>query len=334
MTEESTAIVHQQSEVSMVKAPEAMSVAEIVGQTRKIQEVMEAVMHEGHHFGTIEGCGPKPSLLKPGAEKLSLTFRLRPKFKILRNDLPNFHREYEIVCSLYNQNGGFEGEGVGACSTMETRYRYRKGELICPECGVIGAVIKGKEEYGGGWLCFKKRGGCGAKWQDEDPIITEQVVGKIEHPDPADYYNTALKIGKKRAFVDAVLTATAASDIFSQDLEDIARIEGNVRMASDELLKTLSEFAKISEGYGDISEYIRGQLDGDALTEIKAQTILRRAKTALDKAKAEEESAKKEAAKKKTTRKKKEEDEKLNAGETPHGDKVEGPTARDIPGFN
>ena len=35
-------------------------------------------------------------------------------------------------------------------------------------------------------------------------------------------YNTVLKMAKKRALVDAVLTATAASDIFTQDLEDIS----------------------------------------------------------------------------------------------------------------
>ena len=51
---------------------------------------------------------------------------------------------------------------------------------------------------------------------------------KVEHDNPADYYNTALKMAKKRALVDACLTVTAASDIFSQDLEedDIAPTTG------------------------------------------------------------------------------------------------------------
>jgi len=39
--------------------------------------------------------------------------------------------------------------------------------MACPECGEGKAVIKGKEEYGGGWVCFAKKGGCGFKWQDE-----------------------------------------------------------------------------------------------------------------------------------------------------------------------
>ena len=44
---------------------------------------------------------------------------------------------------------------------------------------------------------------------------------KVETDNPADHYNTVLKMAKKRALVDAVLTTTAASDIFTQDLEDL-----------------------------------------------------------------------------------------------------------------
>jgi hypothetical protein len=114
----------------------------------------------------------------------------------------------------------FVAEGVGSCSTMETKYRYRKAEQKCPGCGK-DTIIKGKKEYGGGWLCWGKKGGCGAKFKDGDPKIENQDMGRIEFDNPADYYNTVLKIAKKRAHVDATLTATAASDIFTQDLEDM-----------------------------------------------------------------------------------------------------------------
>jgi hypothetical protein len=46
----------------------------------------------------------------------------------------------------------------------------------------------------------------------------------VEHDNPADYYNTVLKMAKKRAHVDAILTATAASDIFTQDVEDMPEV--------------------------------------------------------------------------------------------------------------
>ena len=84
-------------------------------------------------------------------------------------------------------------------------------------------IIKGKEQYGGGWLCYLKKGGCGEKYETEDKRITDQVIGKVENPDIADIYNTVKKMAKKRAFVDAMLTATAASDCFTQDIEEMVK---------------------------------------------------------------------------------------------------------------
>ena len=43
--------------------------------------------------------------------------------------------------------------------------------------------------------------------------------------DFASNLNTVLKIAKKRAFVDAILTATHASHIFTQDMEDIVNLQ-------------------------------------------------------------------------------------------------------------
>ncbi len=225
------------------------SVTEVVHQVAKVQEIMKAVMREGEHYGVIpgterpclnckqgklpdgsdcpkcKGTGKigKPCLLKPGAEKLGFTFRLMPRFDGERTpiDLGNGHREYVIKCELWHVNNGqFYGAGVGSCSTKETKYRYRKAEQVCPRCGKE-TIIKGKKEYGGGWLCYAKKGGCGAKFADGDAEIENQNMGRVEHDNPADYYNTVLKMSKKRAHVDAILTSTAASDIFTQDVEDM-----------------------------------------------------------------------------------------------------------------
>ena len=43
--------------------------------------------------------------------------------------------------------------------------------------------------------------------------------------DFASNLNTVLKIAKKRAFVDAILTATHASKVFTQDIEDIEDLQ-------------------------------------------------------------------------------------------------------------
>lgn len=197
-----------------------MSVQTIVDRKRKMAEVMEAVMQDGVHYGKIPGCGDKPSLFKAGAEVCATVFGLAPKFKITRNDLPGGHREYEIICTLEHiATGAIIGEGVGCCSTMESKYRWRKGERKCPNCSQP-TVRKGKNQ-GDGWYCWAKIGGCGAKWNDGAKEIEGQEVGRVENPDIADSYNTVLKIAKKRAQVDATLTATGASDILTQDLEDL-----------------------------------------------------------------------------------------------------------------
>jgi len=210
-------------------------VEQVIGQIQMIQSLMKDAMVEDEHYGTIPGCGTKKVLLKPGAEKLGLMFRLAPKYTIDRYELQDGHREYEVTCTLTHiPTGQIWGEGVGTCSTMESKFRYRKAERVCPECGVA-AIIKGKAEYGGGWLCYKKKGGCGAKWNDGAEEIEGQEVGKIENENLADQYNTVKKIAKKRALVDATLTATAASDIFTQDIAD-PEIE-NVTIISETTIK-------------------------------------------------------------------------------------------------
>src|SRR5678815_2740649 len=68
-------------------------------------------------------------------------------------------------------------------------------------------------------ICFKKKGGCGAKFKPGDPAIEGQPTGVA---DPSDLDNTICKMAHKRARIDAILTATAASDFFTQDVEDLA----------------------------------------------------------------------------------------------------------------
>lgn len=195
-----------------------MSVQELVGQVRLVQEVIKHVMVENEHYGKIPGCGDKPALLKAGAEKLGMTFRLAPTFDIRRLDMNGGHREYEVVCTL---NGRYQG--VGACSTMEGKYRYRTGPKKPTDKPVPKEYwdirnsnpAKAQQLIGGkGFSTMKDDGG---RW-----VICEQGE-RVEHDNPADHFNTVLKMAKKRAHVDAVLTATAASDCFVQDLDELVQ---------------------------------------------------------------------------------------------------------------
>lgn len=72
---------------------------------------------------------------------------------------------------------------------------------------------------------------------NKDGIMVAQGVGSCNSRERkycksnlADIMNTCLKMAKKRGFVDAVLTATGASGLFTQDMEDIAAGNEGSRM--------------------------------------------------------------------------------------------------------
>lgn len=194
--------------------------AELVARLDTIKEAMSTAMVAGTDYGVIPGTNSKPSLLKPGAEKLAVLFQLDVQYPKVEKEWAADHLTVSVDAVVYHQLTGIRmGAGEGLCSTREKKYAKRKAQRACPECGVP-AIIKGKAEYGGGWVCFKKRDGCGAKFPDDDERIVGQEVGEIENPDLADTWNTVVKIAKKRAYVDAILAATAASAVFTQDAED------------------------------------------------------------------------------------------------------------------
>jgi len=185
-----------------------MEVQDVMEHVQQIERLMRAVMKHDEHFGTIPGC-PKPSLLQPGAQKIGLMFRLQPRYQVEREDLPNEHREYEVICELYHADGTYVGMGVGNCSTMETKYRYRSENTGRP---VPREYWDSRDKLllgGPNYTASKKDG----EW-----VICERV----DHDNPADYYNTVKKMATKRAYVHAIIQATAASDIFTQDIEDMA----------------------------------------------------------------------------------------------------------------
>jgi hypothetical protein len=198
-----------------------LSVVDVENQVVKIQKLMGSVMKKDEHYGTIPGT-QKPSLYKAGAEKLCLVFRLAPDFTIERTDLPNNHREYYVVCRLTHiPTGSVLGSGVGSCSTMEGKYRWRKGEGENTGQSLPSGYwdlkknnsAKAQESIGGkGFYPKKTENGV---W-----VIYKDGGDKVENDNPADQYNTVLKMAKKRALVDATITVTAASDIFTQDVED------------------------------------------------------------------------------------------------------------------
>jgi hypothetical protein len=233
------------NDTGLMLTSNAMPIMEIALMIERRQLMMQFVgkaLIDGTDYGVIPGTGKNKTLLKPGAEKLCTYFGLRPTFEAVQftedwtgrdhDGEPFFY--YWMRCRLI-RNGEIMAEGDGACSSRESKYRYRKAERVCPKCGV-SAIIKGKAEYGGGWVCFAKKGGCNAKFKDGDLTIEKQETGRVANPDIADQQNTILKMAQKRSMVAATLIGVNASEFFTQDLDDLVEpgvIDGNARIVPE-----------------------------------------------------------------------------------------------------
>lgn len=189
------------------------------------KDLIDSIMKPNVDYGIIPGTS-KNTLLKAGAEKATSFFGLSARFRdaVVVEDFTGKDHEgepfffYRRTCELWR--GDYIVASVdGSCNSFEKKYRYRNSDRLCPSCGKP-AIIKGKQEYGGGWLCYKNKGGCGAKFGDKDQSIIGQDNGQIKNPDVADLANTILKMADKRALVAATLIATGLSEYFTQDIED------------------------------------------------------------------------------------------------------------------
>lgn len=171
----------------------------VLSHAKTVQEVMRSVMKSNVHYGAIPGAGDKPTLLKSGAEVLCMTFRIADKYEVTDLSVVGSIR-YRVTCiGEHQQTGEVLGSGLGECSTDEEKYRWRKA--VCKEEFEATEPHMRRVKFG------RKQGGH---------YTVEQV-----RTEPADLANTVLKMACKRAKIAMVLNVTAASDMFSQDLEDL-----------------------------------------------------------------------------------------------------------------
>jgi len=151
----------------------AVTLEEAGHRVKMLGEFVREHMVEGEDYGVVPGTNTKPTLFKPGAEKLNAIFGLAPVVEITNRveDWDKGFVHYEIKVALINKRTtSIDAEGIGSCNSRERRYKNQ---------------------------------------------------------DAANIANTILKMAKKRALIDATLSATRASGIFTQDLEDmdIERVE-------------------------------------------------------------------------------------------------------------
>jgi hypothetical protein len=212
-------------EVAKMPAAEGkpLTALDIQSQVNTIQHVMKQVMKEGVHFGIIPGT-KAPSLYKPGAEKIMATFRLSAEPEVTDLSTPDQIR-YLVKVRLTSPSGVNVGAGIGECSSNEEKYKWRSS--VC------------QEEFDDAEPARKREKWCKGKYDQRTRSPGKAYKVQQIRTEPADLANTILKMAKKRALIDAVLTATAASDCFTQDVEDLP--PEYLDASSDEPIVVISE---------------------------------------------------------------------------------------------
>jgi hypothetical protein len=197
----------------------------VIARHEAIQEIIRGVFKDGIHFGKIPGTGDKKTLLKPGFDTLCEAFQFSPDF-VKQSESIETDKFVNLVykCALTSASGRVVATGIGSCNSKEEKYRWTTMARKCPNCKAE-TIIKGKQEYGGGWVCFDKKGGCKSKFRDGDQAIEGQPAGRIENDNAWNFHNTLTKMAQKRAGMAAIITACGISGDFTQDMEDFGPIE-------------------------------------------------------------------------------------------------------------
>ena len=169
----------------------------------RFQQVVHANLVQGQDFGVIPGTS-KPTLLKPGAEKITKLLGLCDHYEILdrQEEWKQPFFRYLVKCQLRTASSDLVvSEGFGECNSMESKYRYR---WLWPR-----DLPEGFDKDNAVKRHMNTRNGKVLQYRiDNDDIFTQ--------------VNTLIKMAKKRSLVDAALSAGRLSNVFTQDIEDIA----------------------------------------------------------------------------------------------------------------
>lgn len=219
------------------------SIEELKAHVKAVDDAKREVMDEGRDYMTIPGT-KKPSLLKPGGEKLLKLYNLGARFEILE-EVQDHGREWE-----YRTTEWFERKKI---------------------------TVK-KPAYG--FYFYKVR--CELFHIPTGTMVGDGIATCSSNERPNQPANTIIKMAQKSAMLGAVLINCNASDLFTQDLEDLSQQgssqghsqgSGGVKEASDKQIGFIKKLIKdkgLDEGeIRNITDQLK-----DGITMSQAKTII------------------------------------------------------------
>jgi hypothetical protein len=200
---ELTALKENINSMSIIDNVNLNQISSVMQKISQFQAIVQKTLRAGQDYGIIPGT-EKPTLLKPGAEKILMLMGLTSEYEVIEKvqDYDNGFFAFTVKCTIL-RNGFKITEGLGHANTRESRYMNRwVTEKKIPE-GIDKSTLQTREKP--------------SKFK-EGETYTEYLVS---NSDSYTLANTVLKMAKKRSQVDSVLTVASLSEIFTQDLEDL-----------------------------------------------------------------------------------------------------------------
>ncbi len=254
MQNKGTEIVKRENENIPVifSLPPAERVKQKIAEIGAFQALVRQYLKKDIDYGIIPGTGNKPTLLKPGAEKVDKLLDLSDNYEIVEKtedwNKPFFNYLFRCELRIIGSNI-LVSSGMGSCNSFESKYRYRWAwPSDVPEekrAGMVTRQIRAKGR-----------------------MVTQY---RIDNDDVCSQANTILKMAKKRAHIDATLSAARLSELFTQDVEDLApetfpgdinEDDDNDRKAEEAAQAVMQNPAKPTETPATVSSAPQSSQDG------------------------------------------------------------------------
>jgi tellurite resistance protein len=168
---------------------------------KRMVQIMTKVMIADKHYGKIPGCAQN-SLFQPGSQLLSVAFKLGHEPYRIEDLSTDDEKRYRVTDRVFIQGTDVTiAYGIGECSSSEEKYMWRRA--VSDEEFEATEIDRRREKFG-------------KDYKTKQSYTTMQV-----RTNPSDVANTVLKMARKRANINGTIEALAASEVFTQDAEDL-----------------------------------------------------------------------------------------------------------------
>jgi len=260
MSEKNTALAVVTPQAPALLRPIATP-AQFVAAHKEGVELIKNALEYGRDYGHIPQCGPKPALLKPGAERLALAFGCHPRYDVIEREIDHdrivtFSKSgkdqtarglyrYVVRCTLVRGDGTEVGDGIASCSTMESKYVSRPRDCentalkMASKRALVAAVLNafGLSDR---FTQDVEDSTTDAEYEEAPPKPAPRVE-RVEQ-DPAQRLGAALAWSRKHL---ETLTGIASSTPAGQGEDGTDAVAGALRAARDKADATVKRLAEV-----------------------------------------------------------------------------------------